>query len=684
MAIELRRVVNDVHDRPVLSLSYSAFYREIYTGSEDGSIRAWDRETGRYIRHLGEHKGWVTGLHYHPDHKILFSASVDGRIVAWSPTGVIHDEDLKTPIYCMAWDSRRQQLVVGCHSYIRSFVLLRDNIEQHKRPILRKGFTVKAHHDVIRGLAYFEGKVYSASYDRSIACHDSESLRKVIHMENCHMAGISTLVMDTDNSWIITGSFDRTVRLWSQDCKLLHKFDGFEDTISGLCYIPITRTLWASDGGTSLTALDLRTTSKITEYLTDRFLKKPRQQEETLFYQKLFWVPELQEMVAFTSQRQLVFWKYNTCAALSICRDHTDGVETICYSHRLADLQIFSGGSDGLLRKWEPMQLNSQIYSPEVIVTHPGIAIASVFHDTTETLIMALNDNSIRMMPYERVSQRLTELARNSANDHADRVSCLKIVGDILISASWDCTCRFWDIPNRAMIDVLKQAHDDAILWVDYSPKLNAFATSSADRLIKVWDFERKTLIASFSGHAAEVLYVFWNQPFNCWVSASEDRTLRFWTIEGQQAFEPIDTKGEALTAMCVDKTTGYVVVALRDKAIHLFDPKSGRVVQTYMGHTDEVRSIIHVQEQAHYITCSWDQTIRIWNAYRDKASARHRQVVRMAAEFAQRDEPEEVRSNPISRFHILMLSVENQKWIGFIFHDNVCLSLVSASVFFS
>ena len=48
----------------------------------------------------------------------------------------------------------------------------------------------------------------------------------------------------------MTGSFDKTVKIWSPDGKLVHKLEGFLATISGICYVPRNKTIWAA-GGTS-------------------------------------------------------------------------------------------------------------------------------------------------------------------------------------------------------------------------------------------------------------------------------------------------------------------------------------------------------------------------------------------------------------------------------------------------
>ena len=50
------------------------------------------------------------------------------------------------------------------------------------------------------------------------------------------------------------------------------------------------------------------------------------------------------------------------------------------------------------------------------------------------------------------------------------------------------------------------------------------------------------------------------------------------------------------------------------DRAVRVYDVETREVVQSHLGHSDAVRSILHVPEKEQYITASWDRTIRVWS----------------------------------------------------------------------
>ena len=53
---------------------------------------------------------------------------------------------------------------------------------------------------------------------------------------------------------ILTGSFDKTVKIWTADGKPIHKLDNFISTVSGICYVVRSKTVWVA-AGTSYASL---------------------------------------------------------------------------------------------------------------------------------------------------------------------------------------------------------------------------------------------------------------------------------------------------------------------------------------------------------------------------------------------------------------------------------------------
>lgn len=68
-------------------MAYNPLHKELYSGSQDCLIKAWDTQTGQLLRKQSGHGGWVTDLLFVPELKLLFSCSIDHTIRVWSDKG---------------------------------------------------------------------------------------------------------------------------------------------------------------------------------------------------------------------------------------------------------------------------------------------------------------------------------------------------------------------------------------------------------------------------------------------------------------------------------------------------------------------------------------------------------------------------------------------------------------------
>jgi len=689
-------------------------------------IKVWLSESGELLRTLHEHTGWVTGLAFAPELRVLFSCSIDGRILVWSKHECLQAEKVGTkksdnvdvgalnkggPLYCLTWDARRNNLVAGANGHIWVYTTIAENVDiaSRERPLiklhslLRDAHSARGMEEPVRAiLSTDSGKLFSVGYDRSLCIWDTDHLAQTVRAdgknkkkkwpvdtaggyadaqlkktggkENCHDGAISAVTFDPDNNWIITGSFDRCVKIWAGDGKKVADIDGFSDTLTGLAYCPATKTLWMSSNSPSPLVYDPRSATDITPFLQQWDSNPLQQHEAKERIQRLFRINETGELLASTSNRNLVLWRFNPYGACSILRAHSDWVEVLahCYKRKpvrhegMADavevsMVLFSGGADSVVRRWEPSsRMNPHLYSnSESFAGHEGAVLCALYCEALDAFITGGDDHSIRIWPVEADDPVTTEKERQAGGEqprrvlleHTDRVTGLACFGHTLASVSWDLTLRLWNLAEALLPDHqgvsshwVDNAHDDYILSLAYSPELQQIATASADQGAKLWDMtadtepcesvdgsvsvpegrKGKRCCGVLTGHTADVSHIKWNAVHSLWVTGSEDYSVCFWTADGVQ-----DSKwlpGDAVTALAIDQKTGFVIAATMDLVVRVYNPVAQEVVQQHVGHSDAVRCIIHVPEKQQYLTASWDRTIRVWRAYQPGGrSAQHK-----------------------------------------------------------
>lgn len=642
MALEVKSEISNAHEEPIMCAAYNRHRREVYSGAQDGLIKVWEADSGKLVRTQAAHKGWVSDLLYNAFTKLLFSASVDGLLIVWSEKGKELQEvefggggGGGSPIFCLAWNQKRKQIVAGGRGMIciyrvstkldmveidRTFAGadVLDSGGKDGLKVLKFVCKVESHTDLVRGLCCSEsGKLFSAGYDKAICMYDSERPKDSYQrFENCHEGAICSVAFDTDNNWLITGSYDGSVKIWSQEGRCLDVFEGMCDTVTGVCYVPSTKNYWITGKSRKLVAFDPREPTDITPYV----------QETSSFgeyaIQKLHQAPGTDVVIGMTAQRQLVLWRYNPSAAHRVLNGHRDWVECLTVVRRDEDggtPNVFSAGSDGLIFRWQPnSELNTDLYTcQDQLSGHEASIMCITYSDELDMLVTGSEDTTIRLWP---LAQQVVEPDTDEEDllvlaGHEGRVTGLACCGEhVLASVSHDMTMRFWDLHTKHEIECIEHAHDAPIHTLEFAELREELATAASEPIVKIWCSFKHKLKHVLSGHYGEVVSVKWCMFKLCWITAGEDGTIRLWDTDGVQQKE-VTYRGECITTMLVDETNERLLAAMTDRAVRVYNLSSGELEQVgkYTGHTDILRSLVFVEEKAQYLSCSWDKSIRVW-----------------------------------------------------------------------
>ncbi|GBG74555.1 hypothetical protein CBR_g18966 [Chara braunii] len=351
MAMELRRVIVEAHDATILCVAFNPWRREIFSGGQDSLIKVWDMDSGRHIRTFQKHRGWVTDLLFPLPVRFLFSSSLDGHLLVWTEKGKeVQCVTIGEPIFCLQWNAKRRQVIAGGDSMLFLYRTTRLSFDDLKAAdgrdarIIRLVATINSHNDIVRGICCSKnGKIFSASYDRSICTYESERPKdsnlaiegdrpRVIwsKFKKCHKGAISCLALDTDNNWLISGGLDGTMKIWSHEGRCLDTFENFTDSITSIAYLTSTKTYWVTGKSRKMIAYDPRTPAEITSYIAQTSRLKDFQ------LTKVYQCPQSDLVIGISHNDELIMWRYNPCAALRVMTGHSDWVESVAIVNRQA------------------------------------------------------------------------------------------------------------------------------------------------------------------------------------------------------------------------------------------------------------------------------------------------------------------------------------------------------------
>ncbi|KAF3765531.1 hypothetical protein M406DRAFT_88397 [Cryphonectria parasitica EP155] len=208
------------------------------------------------------------------------------------------------------------------------------------------------------------------------------------------------------------------------------------------------------------------------------------------------------------------------------------------------------------------------------------------------------------------------------------------------ILCAWDLNLGLSDNPTSSTVDSTPDAtpdvsrtknttkfrtqhlaHTNWICDIALVQGSEAVVTASQDQLVKLWRPHASQAEEPYKigEHADYAKCVASPNSNGTWVATGGlDRKVYMWDLNGGGKIQEIDTQGEEISEKgsiySLSTTENVLAYGGPESILHLWDPRSGKRITKFRGHTGLVRSILLSANGDTVMTGSQDQTVKIWS----------------------------------------------------------------------
>ncbi|MEV4130168.1 NB-ARC domain-containing protein [Nocardia sp. NPDC049707] len=480
-----------------------------------------------------------------------------------------------------------------------------------------------------------DGKhIVSGSRDKTVRIWDLKSgqLKRVIED---HEQEVKSLALTADGQRVVSGSFDGAVRVWNlASGRLEHTLQGHSGYIYAVAVTADSQRIIVGSGDQNVQVWNLA--SKRLECTL---------QGHNNHVNAVAVSADGRYVVSGGFDRTVRVWDLASGDLKHTLPGHIRDIEAVAVS---ADGRyVVSGSRDRTVRVWD---LDDEA-SGRILHGHTGSVHAVAVTAEGKQIVSAGDDQIVRV--WDLASGRL----ERELQGHASHVYAVAVSADgrHVVSGSHDKTVRVWDLasgdlqrPLRGQVGstnavaittdgqrVVFAGYDQPVgIWHLASGDLqrplrgqvgstNAVAittdsrrivSAGYDQPVGVWDLSSGEPLYSLEGHIGLVYAVAVTADSKHIVTGSSDGTVRVWDLDSGHLERILKHHDSEVYAVAVTADSRRIVSAGYDRIVRVWDLNSGQLECALHGHDSRIDAVAVADGSRYIVSAGQDQTVRVWN----------------------------------------------------------------------
>lgn len=416
---------------------------------------------------------------------------------------------------------------------------------------------------------------------------------------NAHRAGVRSIAVSPDGKRIVTGGWDKAVKIWdiATGKELITLPRAHTDYTSCVAFSPDGKQIVSGDDSGEINVWDASSGNEVM-----RLIGHSEGILSTAFSR------DGKEIVSAGGDETIKVWDAVTGAEKNTFHyEHLGEVRYAAFSPTGEHIVSTSWGWDAVIKIWDATRGNEVNTIKRI---NPRIGAVSLSSDS-KLLASGGVDNMIKIWDAIKGTEVMT------LRGHDGPVSSVVFSRDdkCIVSGSFDCTVRVWDIATGEEMTILR-GNESNVYSVLFTPDGKQIISGSEDGAVKVWDVTVNRELGEFIGHKEIVSSVAFSPNGKRLVSCSADGKVKVWDVASI-------TEVMTLRGGKIDDTRGLAVfspdgrqIAMRSEelAIKLWDAETGAEIMTLGGQEESVLSLAFSPDGQRIVSGNSNGEIKLWD----------------------------------------------------------------------